>query len=114
MRHTHRCQWCDRDYPGVTDLIEGQDEYGHDRSACGCPVTDECPGCSVHGACERCGQAPAGDDREMTLCANCADQTEDARNEAAYERMLSDYYGGGGPQSDKERADVDAMNQVRR
>lgn len=32
-------------------------------------------------------------------CENCADNA----NEAAYERSLSDFYGGSSPQSDRER-----------
>lgn len=33
------------------------------------------------------------------LCDGCAD----SRNEAAYERSLDAYYGGSGPQTDRER-----------
>lgn len=74
--HFHRCQWCEGLYLGVTLLVEGVDEDGRDRAACECKVTDECPGCSEHGACEKCGKAPAGDDRKMFLCTGCADEWE--------------------------------------
>lgn len=39
------------------------------------------------------------------LCASCAT----SQDEAAYERMLDDHYGGSGPQSDRERFNVDSM-----
>ena len=110
---THRCSFCDSDYPCDT-FRQGEDEHGRERSACDCKSTTECPGCSEHGACERCGKAPAGDDRAMFFCADCAEATEDSRNEKAHEQMLDDYYGGGGPQSDRERFDVDSMNRVKR
>lgn len=43
-------------------------------------------------------------------CSSCAT----ARDEQAWEASLSDFYGGSGPQTARERSEVDAMNQVRR
>lgn len=97
MNHTHTCQWCSQSYPGTTLLVEGETEDGRPVASCECQVTDECPGCSEHGACEDCGKAPAGDERDLFRCKDCADKTEDSRNERAYESMLSDFYGGSGP-----------------
>ena len=42
---THRCKWCDSDYPCDT-FVEGEDEHGHAVSACDCKATDTCPLCS--------------------------------------------------------------------
>ena len=42
---THRCQFCDADYPCDT-FREGEDEQGHDVSACDCPKTSTCPDCA--------------------------------------------------------------------
>lgn len=75
--HTHECQYCGADYPGTTLLVEGEDDHGRFRSECECQITDECPGCSEHGACETCGKAPAGDERKMFLCTGCADEWEE-------------------------------------
>lgn len=105
----HTCQFCDGRYP-----CETTEEVSEGVYRCECKSVDECPGCSEHGACERCGQAPAGDERNLFMCSACAEATEDSRNEKAHEAMLSDYYGGSGPQSDRERFDVDSMNKVRR
>jgi len=70
---THRCQFCESDYPCAT-FITGEDEHGRERSSCECKSTDECPGCSEHGACEDCGKAPAGDERSMFYCTPCAER----------------------------------------
>lgn len=35
-----------------------------------------------------------------------ADEAIESRAEAAYERSMADYYGGGGPQTDRERREV--------
>jgi len=42
---THRCQFCDSDYPCAT-FITGADEHGRERSSCECRETDTCPLCS--------------------------------------------------------------------
>ena len=49
MNHTHRCMWCDSDYPGVTPLVEGEDDNGRYRAECECPSTEECPDCAEIG-----------------------------------------------------------------
>jgi len=68
---THRCQFCDSDYPCDT-FVQGEDEHGRERAACDCKATDECPGCSEHGACEECGKAPAtGDGHKPFFCEPC-------------------------------------------
>lgn len=41
------------------------------------------------------------------LVNECQSRIEN-RNEAAYDRSLSDYYGGAGPQTDRERNEVSA------
>jgi hypothetical protein len=71
--HVHICKFCNGRYPGTTLLVEIDDRG---TCACECPVQDECPGCSEHGACEKCGHAPAGDERKMFLCSDCADEWE--------------------------------------
>jgi hypothetical protein len=48
------------------------------------------------------------DNFAVYLCDDC----DQAWNEAAYERSLSDYYGGSGPQSIRER--MDDAYQVKR
>lgn len=75
MSHTHRCQFCDQDYPGLG--MTGEDEHGDER--CDCPVTDTCPGCSEHGACEDCGQRPAGSEINQFLCDPCAERWTENR-----------------------------------
>jgi hypothetical protein len=42
---THTCKFCDSDYPCDT-FRQGEDEHGHERSACDCRETDTCPLCS--------------------------------------------------------------------
>jgi len=45
MTVTHRCSFCDSDYPCDTFRL-GEDEHGRERSACECRETDTCPLCS--------------------------------------------------------------------
>jgi hypothetical protein len=78
--HNHVCQFCEGSYPGTTQTFVVDDAGTLD---CDCKVTEECPGCSEHGACEDCGQAPAGDERNPFLCSPCADQWEQNREPAA-------------------------------
>lgn len=67
MTCLHRCEWCDSDFP-----CETMQEVSEDVYRCECPSTDECPGCSKHGACECCGKAPAtGDGHQPFYCAAC-------------------------------------------
>lgn len=95
---THRCQFCDSDYP-CHSFVEGEDENHRQRWACDCKSTDECPGCSEHGACEDCGQASAGDERSMFRCTPCADvwmdnyepPEPDLNDVSAGERMADGY-----------------------
>lgn len=77
MNHTHTCRWCEQSYPGTTLLVEGETEDGRPVASCECQVTDECPGCSEHGACEDCGKAPAGDERDYFRCTPCAQKRID-------------------------------------
>jgi hypothetical protein len=66
---THRCQFCDADYPCETTQEVSEDVY-----RCQCKAVDECPGCSKHGACEDCGTAPAtGDGHKPFYCQACED-----------------------------------------
>jgi len=112
--HVHICQWCEGRYPGTTLLVEIDDRG---NCACECPVKDECPECSpdlYKPVCVTCDEdgviTLATEQRDgEDLCANHAQ----SRDEKAYERILSDFYGGSGPQSDRERFDVDSM-RVRR
>ena len=66
----------------------------------------ECFNCSEQGVLTLATEQRHGVD----LCGSCASNED----EAAYEASLSDYYGGSGPQSDRERFNVDAMNRGRR
>lgn len=90
------CQFCEQTYAALPN-----------------GPTDECPGCAEHGACEDCGEAPAGDERDLFKCSACAEKTEGIRSEQAYERMLNDFYGGSSPTA-KERFEMDAFNRTRR
>lgn len=102
--HVHICQFCEGRYPGTTLLVEIDDRG---NCACECLVKDECPGCSEHGACEKCGQAPAGDERKPFLCTPCADDWE-----ANYSGPDEADYGGGAAEA-MSRA-YDAMEARRR
>lgn len=63
----HRCAYCESDYPCDTMREVSEDVY-----RCDCKETQECPGCSEHGACEQCGKAPAtGDGHQPFYCAAC-------------------------------------------
>ena len=62
--------------------------------------------------CEENGKdTPATTDRwGEPYCEDC----DQSANEAAYERFLDQFYGGSSPQTAKERAEVDEMDQRRR
>lgn len=65
--YTHRCQFCDSDFPCDT-----MQEVSDDVYRCECKHVDTCPGCSEHGACEDCGKAPAtGDGHKPFFCEPC-------------------------------------------
>ena len=50
--------------------------------------------------CERCAEQPATVNRfDVMVCSDC----DTSMNEAAYERSLSDYYGGASAQNESER-----------
>lgn len=67
MTCTHRCQWCDGDYPCTTTEEVREGVY-----RCACASTDACHGCREHGACEECGErSAAGADEHPSLCAEC-------------------------------------------
>mgnify|MGYP001005651675 CR=1 FL=1 len=55
---------------------------------------DEVPACE----CPECGEPGLEQEDGDFLCAFHARCLEESRNEARYERSLSDYYGGGGPE----------------
>lgn len=75
MNHQHICRWCEQRYPGNGTAHEIND---HGDLGCDCTgPTDECPGCSEHGACEDCGKAPAGDERDVFRCTPCAQKRID-------------------------------------
>lgn len=69
MTCVHVCQWCGRDYPCSTTEEVSEDVY-----RCACKSTDECPGCSEHGACADCGEQPAGSETNEELCDGCAER----------------------------------------
>lgn len=54
------CQFCEQTYAALPN-----------------GPTNECPGCAEHGACEDCGKAPAGDERDVFRCTPCAQQRID-------------------------------------
>ncbi len=77
MRVTHRCQFCDSDYPCDTMQEVSEDVY-----RCSCKSVDSCPGCSEHGACEDCGAKSAtGDGHKPFHCAECAEGYEPPERE---------------------------------
>jgi hypothetical protein len=85
MSITHRCQWCDGDYACDTTQEVSEDVY-----RCQCKAVDSCPGCSEHGACEKCGTAPAtGDGHQPFYCGPCGEAWLDN-----YEPPDEDYDGG--------------------
>jgi len=80
---THRCQWCDSDYPCDT-FEQGENEHGHAVYRCECKSKDECPGCSQNGACESCQRHPAmGEHPQPWLCAECLSEWIDNHAEVA-------------------------------
>lgn len=64
---THRCQYCDSDYP-----CDSMQEVSEDVYRCDCKAVDSCPGCLEHGACEHCGTRSAGSEINECLCEPCA------------------------------------------
>lgn len=70
MRVTHRCGFCDADYPCDTMREVSEDVY-----RCECESVESCPGCLTNGACESCGKVPAtGDGHRPFYCAACEEQ----------------------------------------
>lgn len=106
--HNHICRQCDTRYPGDTLLVEGVDDQGRDRAECACAVMTECRECApelytpVCRTCEEDGGYTLATERRdgEDLCANCAQN----RDERAYERSLSEFYGGASCQTVKEHA----------
>jgi len=103
--HVHTCPDCDTDYPGdgiVTEVSEN--EY-----ACDCLRKGRCATCEPScGLCEEQGvytKATTMNAHDEHRCDNCLSR----ESESAYERMCEDFHGGSGPQSDRERFDVDSM-----
>jgi len=58
--------------------------------------------------CEKCMETCDPNDWEPATHGDLCDEHEEQRNEAAYERSLSDFYGGDTPQTDAERYDAAA------